>query len=125
MEQFYNKHYIKVDSSNRVVEGWSDGPHRDKDTTDAICINDKGGYQFRINGGEENPALFDWNGIMPLYKYEGGEVVKRTEEEIEADRAALAQPDPTPTIEQRVGALEESNTELNEAVTMLLEGVTE
>lgn len=97
MEQFYNKHYIKVDSSNRVVEGWSDGPHRDKDTANAICINDKGGYQFRINGGEENPPLFDWNDMIPLYKYEGGEVVKRTEEEIEADRANLPKPEEKPT----------------------------
>lgn len=96
--EFYNKHYIKVDSSNRVVEGWSDGPHRDKDTTDAICINDKGGYQFRLVIGEEqtreNPDLMDWGKTMipvPAYKYEGGEVVKRTEEEIEADREVIRQ----------------------------------
>ena len=106
MEQFYNKHYIKIDSSNRVVEGWSDGPHRDKDTTDAICINDKGGYQFRINGGEENPALFDWNGMIHLYKYEGGEVVKRTEEEIEADRAAIPVPEPVPSPADQIAELQ-------------------
>lgn len=109
MEQFYNKHYIKVDSSNRVVEGWSDGPRRDKDTTDAICINDKGGYQFRINGGEENPSLFDWNGMIPLYKYEGGEVVKRTEEEIEADRKIAMQPTEAEVRAQRDKLLAETD----------------
>lgn len=94
MEQFYNKHYIKVDSSNRVVEGWSDGPHREKDTTDAICINDKGGYQFKLfyycgtvmQRTEENPPLFDWNGMIPLYKWDGDKVLARSIQEIEADR---------------------------------------
>ena len=112
MEMFYNKHYIKVDSSNRVVDGWSDGPHPEKDTTDAICINDKGGYQFRINGGEENPSLFDWPDMIPLYKYESGEVVKRTEEEIEADRANLPKPD-SPS----------SDSSIDELAQAYLEGV--
>ena len=95
MEQFYNKHYIKVDSSNRVVEGWSDGPHREKDATDAICINDKGGYQFRLfPSGEENPSLLDIDGI-PRYRWDGSAAVLRTEEELEADRAARPAPPPT------------------------------
>jgi len=107
MEQFYNKHYIKVDSTDRIVEGWSDGPHRDKDTTDAICINDQGGYQFRLFiGGEENPCLYDWNGMIPLYKWDGEQVVVRTTEEIEADRAAIPVVAPAPSSEERLAALE-------------------
>ena len=94
MNEMYNKHYIKVDPSGRVVDGWSDGPIRNKNTVDAICINEQGGYQFRLSpGGEENPTLFDWDGI-PLYKWDGSTVKPRTQEEIDADRAALPELDP-------------------------------
>ena len=84
--RFYNKHYIKTDDRDRIVDGWSNGPRPDKDISGAICINEKGGYQFRLfPGGEENPLLFTMDRI-PLYKYVGGAVQERSEEEIEADR---------------------------------------
>lgn len=90
MDEMYNKHYIKADSSGRVVDGWSDGPLSDKGTADAICINEKGGYQFRLfPGGEENPSLFEWEYMIPIYKYKDGKVDRRTEEEIAADIAAI------------------------------------
>lgn len=95
MDEFCNKHYICTDDSGRITKGWSDGPHPDRDTADAICINDKGGYQFRLfPGGEENPPLTDMEGI-PLYKWEDGQVVRRSGEETEADKAALPPPPPT------------------------------
>ena len=90
-----NKHYIKINPSSCVIDGWSDGPHSNRvPTEDDILLNDKGGYQFRliIDGEptEENPALFDGMSDIPLYRWTGTEVVRRTEEEIEADRAAQA-----------------------------------
>ena len=89
MDEFYNKHYIKPDSSNRIIDCWSDGPRPDCDTADAICINEQGGYQFRLfPDGEENPSLYDAEGI-PLYKWNGQAVVKRTAEEIAADQSAI------------------------------------
>lgn len=92
---FYNKHYITVDGQNRIIDGWSDGPQRDKDTSGAICINERGGYQFRLfPGGEENPPLRTMDGI-PLYKYVDGAVQERSEEEIEADRALIPPPPPS------------------------------
>ena len=95
MDEIYNKHYIKPDSSNRIIDCWSNGPHPDRDTTNAICISDKGGYQFRLfPDGEENPSLYDADGI-PLYKWDGQAVVKRTAEEIAADRAAIPAPPPS------------------------------
>ena len=91
---FYNRHYIRTDDRGCVVDGWSDGPVGYKDTAGAICINEKGGYQFRLINGvatEENPSLWDSMsmGMTPLYKWDGSAVVKRTEEEIEADREAI------------------------------------
>ena len=95
---FYNKHYITVDEQGRITGGWSDGPNPTRDTSGAVLLNDKGGYQFRLfPGGEENPNLYHWPHRIPLYKYDGGEVVKRTEDEIEADITAIPIPDPAPT----------------------------
>lgn len=96
MDDFYNKHYITTDSQGRITSGWSDGPCRDGDTTGATCINEQGGYQFRLfPGGEENPALHTMDGI-PLYKWDGMTAVLRTESEIAADRAALPAAAPSP-----------------------------
>lgn len=86
MNSFCNKHYITTDAQGRITSGWSDGPRPNRDTANAICINEQGGYQFRLSpGGEENPALRTTDGI-PLYKYDDGQIVPRTEEELAADR---------------------------------------
>lgn len=90
---FYNKHYIRIREDCCIVDGFSDA-FKQPDDTD-ICINDKGGYQFRlVPGGEENPSLFDWNGI-PRYRWDGSAAVLRTEEELEEDRAAIHAPPPS------------------------------
>lgn len=102
--EFYNKHYITVDELGRITDGWSDGPHPGRDTTGAICINE-GGYQFRLYpDGEENPSLYDWNHMIPFYKYENGEVIRRTQEEIDADIAAIPVPVPEPAETERLRA---------------------
>lgn len=82
----YNKHYITTDVQGRITDGWSDGPHRDRDTNGTICINEKGGYQFRLfPGGEENPSLTTIDGV-PLYRWDGKKAVQRADEEITEDR---------------------------------------
>ena len=92
--EYCNKHYIVVDTQGRIVDGWSDGPHRGRPMDGAICINEEGGYQFRLRpGSEENPPLHTMDGI-PLYRWDGEQVVARTEAEIAADRAALPGPPP-------------------------------
>ena len=89
------KHYIEVDAENRIIFGWSDGIQPDRDTSAAFCINEQGGYQFRLfPDGEENPALYTMDGI-PRYRWDGTQAVERTEEELEADRAARPAPPPT------------------------------
>ncbi len=85
-EPIYNQHFIEVDENGNVIRGWSDAfaPAAEN----AICINKQGGYQFRLwPMGEENPNLFTMEGI-PLYKWDGEQVVARSEDEIEADREA-------------------------------------
>lgn len=105
LEDFYNKHYISTSADGTIIDAWSDGPHRDKDTQNAICINDHGGYQFRLYifypwlnshmRTEENPDICTMDGI-PLYKWDGSHIIPRTEEEISADRAAIPEPPPSP-----------------------------
>lgn len=96
MNKFYNKHYIITDPESCITSGWSDGPLPDRDTAGAICINEEGGYQFRLfPGGEENPPLYTMDGI-PLYRWDGEAAIPRTEEEIAADRAAIPEPPPSP-----------------------------
>ena len=96
------RHYIAIDAQGRITSGWSDGPQGDRDTTGAVCINEAGGYQFRLHpGGEENPPLYTEDGI-PLYRWDGERVVRRSEEEVQADRAAL--PAPAPSEQERLRA---------------------
>ena len=92
----YSKHYITVDERKHIMDGFSDVFRQPKETD--ICINEDGARHFRLFlDGEDNPALFEFEHMIPLYKYENGEVVKRTEEEIEADIAALPVPEEQPT----------------------------
>ena len=106
LDIFYNRHYVTVDSNGLITEGWSDGPHPEKDPAGAVCINDQGGYQFRLfPGGGENPALYTEDDI-PLYRWDGERVQGRTEEEIAADRALLPVPQPVKSPEERLDALE-------------------
>lgn len=87
----YNKHYIVVDEFGNITSVWSDGPHYMKDTSNAVCITEEGSYQFRFTpGGEENPSIFTEDGI-PMYKWDGTRVIKRTDDEIEADRTAASE----------------------------------
>lgn len=98
---YYNKHYI-IREDNIVIDAWSDGPNPEKDTADAICINKHGSYQFRLYpDGEENPPMFAIDGIS-LYKWDGEQVMPRTEAEIEADRVSV--PEPPPSEIERVRA---------------------
>lgn len=95
MKEQYNRHYVAVDDQGRILDGWSNGPFSDKDATDAVCINEQGGYQFRLTlDGEENPALFDRHGV-PLYKLVDGQVEARSKAELCADLAVLPAPSPT------------------------------
>ena len=101
-DKVFYKYYIVIDHQSRIIDGWSDGVYPDRDTTGAVLLTDHGGYQFRLHtGGEENPALYTQDGI-PLYRWDGEQVVRRSEAEIASDRAAL--PAPAPSEQERLRA---------------------
>lgn len=105
MTEYYNNHYIRTRTDGCIVEAWSDGPHNTRTPTeDDILLTDKGGYQFRLfPGGEENPPLYTMD-FLPLYKWDGAQVVQRTEEEIQAERDARPTSADTPTQLDRIEA---------------------
>ena len=83
MNDFFNTHYIRTDDNSNIIQGWSNGPQPHIPTNDAITLTTEGDYQFRLfPGGEENPQLTDALGI-PLYHWDGRQVITRTETEIQ------------------------------------------
>ena len=83
MDDFYNKHFIRLDGDN-ITHGFSDAFEQPVDGD--ICLTEQGGYQFRLTpDGEENPPLRDEYGI-PLYCYVKGNIIAKTPEELETER---------------------------------------
>lgn len=97
MMEFYNKHYIRV-VDGIVTKGFSDAFEEPTETD--ICINEKGGRHFEIDG-EINPPMFDEN-FCHLYRYDG-KMRKATDEELEAEFEANYT-EPEPTAEERLRA---------------------
>ena len=77
--EFYNKHYIRV-GNGIVVKGFSDAFETPLETD--ICINEKGGRHFEIDG-EINPPLYNER-MCHVYRYDT-ELRKATEEELKAE----------------------------------------
>ena len=87
--------YIKVDDRNRIVrcEGEYTLP---SDLTDWILV-EEGDPCDRLNLAQSHyfeGGLYTMDGI-PRYKWDGTQAVERSEEELEADRAARPAPPPT------------------------------
>lgn len=101
------KHYIEIDTLGQVILGFSDEFERPLGDA-VICICENGGRHF-VLGGEENPLLVNQYGV-PLYKFDGEHVVRKTESELvrDADESYKM----APTIEDRTSALEAALLEL-------------
>lgn len=88
MEEFYNKHYIRIDANNCIIKGFSDA-FEEPEGND-IGINQEGGRHFELLG-HINPSLINESGIH-LYKYTDGVVTETTEAERAAELAAMPKP---------------------------------
>jgi len=101
---FFNKHWIRTNSDGHIIQGWSDGSQPNISLDNAILLTDQGGYQFRLfPGREENPRLFN-EFRVPLYSWDGTQVILRNSEDVEADRPAPLPP--MPSQEERIRDLE-------------------
>lgn len=111
-----NNHYITIDSANRILSGWSDGPCPEQDTTGAVLLREDGGYQFRLfESGEENPCLTDEIGAH-LWRYVNGQIRLSTADEIEAERQGImaSLPPPPPSLTDRMEAVETGKADKQE-----------
>lgn len=90
MEEY--KHYIRLDSNNFIIKGFSNAFEQPLETD--ICINQNGGRHFELNG-QINPSLF--NNGMPIYKWDGTNIVPLTDTDKTNYLASLPPSPPTET----------------------------
>ena len=117
--------YIKADDHGRIVrcEGECTLP---SDRTDWILI-EEGPPCDRLNLAQSHyfdGGLYTMDGI-PRYSWDGSAAVLRTDEELEADRAAIPDSKPSKTVEARLTAPEaeaEKDKAGREALNILLGG---
>jgi|GEM_PF-1431518 len=103
MTEFYNKHYIRIDVDNNITHGFSDAFEQPQ-SSDTL-VNARGGKHFGLMPDNTTPYHTEnirnmTIGNIPLFKWDESQatesepwrgVVKRTPEEIEADRIAIEQ----------------------------------
>ena len=89
-----SKVYIQTDSDGRILR--CDGGYTTPaDLTDWTEIDEGTGDRYNLCQSHYFPGgLYTMDGI-PRYRWDGTQAVERTEEELEADRAARPAPPPT------------------------------
>lgn len=99
-----SKVYIQTDADGRILR--CDGGYTTPaDLSGWLEIDDGNGDRYNLcQSNYFDGGLYTIDGI-PRYRWDGSKAILRTEEELEAERAAQPKPQPT-TIEARVAALE-------------------
>ena len=125
MDKQYNKHYIVVNDNGYIIDIWSDNQAPNRPTDNAILYNGKGGIggaRLIVDGvqTEENPQLTTDDGVY-LYKWTGKKAVRRTDKEIEADRAAQPEPIPQPDIPTLIKTISDLGQQLTDTQMALCE----
>ena len=119
-----SKVYIQTDAEGRILR--CDGGY----TTPAyltgwIEIDEGTGDKYNLCQSHYFAGgLYTMDGI-PRYRWDGSAAVLRTDEELEADRAAIPEPKPSKTVEARLTALEAEAEQAKadrEALNILLGG---
>lgn len=119
-----SKVYIKTDAEGRILrcEGGYTTP---ADLTGWTYIDEGDGDRYNLCQSHYFPGgLYTMDGI-PRYRWDGSAAVLRSEEELEADRAALPNPGHAATVEARLSALEAEAEQAKadrEALNILLGG---
>ena len=117
--------YIKVDEKGRITR--CEGEYTLPADLDGWTLIEEGAPCDRLNLAQSHyfdGGLYTVDGI-PRYKWDGSAAVLRTDEELEADRAAILEPKPSKTVEDRLTALEaeaERAKADREALNILLGG---
>ena len=118
-----SKVYIQTDANGRILrcEGGYTTP---ADLSGWLEIDEGNGDRYNLCQSHYfDGGMYTMDGI-PRYRWDGTQAVEHTEEELEAERAALPKPEPT-TLETRVAALEADAAQAamdRAALTLLLTG---
>ena len=108
MEQNTYKVYAHLDSAGNITAVHSSAFLDDH--TDWTLIDEGTGDRYHHAQGHYLPDGLHTSDGIPRYHWDGTQVIQRTEEEIEADRAAIPAPPVSPT-----------NAELMDAILELAE----
>lgn len=97
MEEMKSKVYIQVDERNRILRCEGGYTMQNIQNIDEwIFIDEGNGDRYNLCQSHYfEGGLYTFDGI-PRYKWDGEQAVLRTEEEIEADRAEIPEPEPEP-----------------------------
>ena len=119
-----SKVYIQIDDAGRIFR--CDGGYTTPaDLTGWIEIDEGTGDKYNLCQSHYfDGGLYTMDGI-PRYRWDGTQAVERTEEELDADRAAIPDPKPSKTVEARLTALEAEAEQAKadrEALNILLGG---
>lgn len=120
-----SKVYIQTDAEGRIVR--CEGEYALPSDLGGWTLIEEGPPCDRLNLAQSHyfdGGLYTMDGI-PRYKWDGSAAVMRTEEELEADRAAIPDSKPSKTVEARLTALEaeaERAEADREALNILLGG---
>lgn len=119
-----SKVYIQIDNQGRILrcEGGYTTP---VDLAGWQEIDEGNGDRYNLCQSHYfDGGLYTMDGI-PRYRWDGSAAVLRTEAELEADRAAIPDPKPSKTVEDRLTALEAEAEQAKadrEALNILLGG---
>ena len=111
--------YIKTDEQNRIVR--CEGEYSLPSDLSGWILIDEGAPCDKRNLAQSmyfDGGLYTMDGI-PRYRWDGTQAVERTEEELDADRAA--RPAPPPTTDERITILEEQLVQADETSIALYE----
>ena len=112
--------YVKTDEKQRIIAINSDAFLTNTDGWVKIDEG-HGDRHHHAQGNYLDKPITDDRGIY-RYKLEDAQVVERTQEEMDAD---WVEPTPQPDLATEVAELKEKNAQLEEALQLLLEGVTD
>ena len=120
-----SKAYIQTDTEGRIVR--CEGEYTLPADLDGWTLIEEGPPCDRLNLAQSHyfeGGLYTMDGIH-RYRWDGYAAVLRTEEELEADRAAIPDPKPSKTVDDRLTALEAEAEQAKadrEALNILLGG---
>ena len=120
-----SKVYIQTDTEGRIVR--CEGEYTLPADLDGWTLIEEGPPCDRLNLAQSHyfdGGLYTMDGI-PRYKWDGSSAALRTDEEMDADRAAIPDSKPSKTVEARLTALEAEAEQAKadrEALNILLGG---